>query len=262
METSESIGKLAEALAKAQGAIQNAAMDAKNPAFKKGSEVSKYATLASVWNACRSSLSANGVAVIQAPGTDDSGAVTITTTLCHTSGEWMRSEMACRPASPTAQAMGSVVTYLRRYSLAAMVGVAPDDDDDGNAGSGTLSPVGARNHAQAPTDDRQIGSGTQPKPQSTPFDDPTTAEKPKTTPLFERDTFILNTSSPAAFVEIYTKAVHAAPTQAALSKMKSDNRGHLVALPDDLLERCNNAFELRMGFWAGHPTGSDAKVAE
>ena len=60
MIQSETIGKLSEALAKAQGAMQNAVKDSSNPFFK-----STYADLASVWDACRKPLSDNGLAIIQ-----------------------------------------------------------------------------------------------------------------------------------------------------------------------------------------------------
>lgn len=162
MRTSESIAALAASLAKAQGKIENAKKDSDNPHFR-----SKYADLASVWEACRDSLSENGIAVIQAPGTDDNGAVTMTTTLAHASGEWMSSTMACKPARADAQSMGSVITYLRRYSLAAMVGVAPDEDDDGEAAAGRGKPDDkGRNTGVAPTTNQR-----QPQPQANP-DDP------------------------------------------------------------------------------------------
>lgn len=150
MKTSDSIAALASALAKAQGEIDTAKKDANNPHFK-----TKYADLASVWDACRDALSKNGIAVVQAPGTDDSGAVTMTTTLAHSSGEWMSSTMACRPAKPDAQSIGSVITYLRRYALSSMVGVAPEEDD-GNAASGRddrhgdMAPAGRQKPQEAP----------------------------------------------------------------------------------------------------------------
>lgn len=128
LTTSESIASLAGALAKAQAEIESAAKDRVNPHFK-----SKYATLASVWEACRSALSKNGVSVIQSPMADGN-IVTVTTLLAHASGEWARSALSAAAVNATPQGIGSAVTYLRRYSLAAMVGVAPDDDedDDGN----------------------------------------------------------------------------------------------------------------------------------
>jgi hypothetical protein len=129
MQTSEHINELAAALAKAQGQIQGAVKDSTNPAFK-----SRYADLASVWDACRVALSANGLAVVQGPALADRG-VGVTTRLLHSSGQWAESTLILPMDKATAQGAGSAITYARRYSLAAMVGVAPDDDDDGNAAS-------------------------------------------------------------------------------------------------------------------------------
>lgn len=130
MEQSLEIGELAAALAIAQGEITGALKDSANPYFK-----SKYADLSSVWEACRASLSKQGLAVIQIPSTGDNGAAVITTTLAHKSGQWMRGSLALMPVKGDPQGMGSAYTYARRYALAAMVGVA-QVDDDGNAASG------------------------------------------------------------------------------------------------------------------------------
>lgn len=153
MQTSPTIAALAAALAKAQGEIEGATKDASNPAFR-----SKYATLASIWDACRAALSKNGIAVVQSPGTDDAGAVTMTTMLIHSSGQWMQGALAVKPMKPDAQGVGSVVTYLRRYALAAMVGVAPDDDDDGEAGVGRGNGGNAPGMAPARTVTAQRGT--------------------------------------------------------------------------------------------------------
>lgn len=123
---------LALALSKAQGAIQNAKKDGANPAFKREGKTSLYATLASIWDACRSQLSENEIAVIQKPCMQD-GVLGINTLLIHVSGEREEGFLPLSVGlSATAQQVGSAMTYARRYSLAAMVGVAPDDDDDGN----------------------------------------------------------------------------------------------------------------------------------
>jgi hypothetical protein len=127
MKTSDQINEIAAAMAKAQTTIQQAHKDKENDFFK-----SSYADLASVWDACRLPLSENGIAVFQMPTTTAEGAVAVTTCLAHSSGQWIEETMACKPAKGDAQAMGSVVTYLRRYMLAAAAGVAPADDD-GNA---------------------------------------------------------------------------------------------------------------------------------
>lgn len=140
---SEAINELAAALAKAQGEIKSAAKDSTNPHFK-----SKYADLASIWDACRSALSKNGLAVAQITATTDTGKVRVTTTLMHASGQWIEGELDVKPMQDTPQGIGSTVTYCRRYALAAMVGVAPDDDDDGYAAS--ERPNGVKPIARAP----------------------------------------------------------------------------------------------------------------
>ena len=126
---SESIGALAAALAKAQGQMSNAAKDARNPHFN-----SRYADLASIVDAQRGPLSANELSVVQVPSTPEAGLVALTTLLLHSSGEWLQSDelrVQARDAGP--QAVGSCLTYLRRYQLMALVGIAPDDDDDAEA---------------------------------------------------------------------------------------------------------------------------------
>lgn len=122
-ENSLDIGKLAGSLAKAQGSITGALKDSANPFFK-----SKYADLAACWDACRKPLSENGLAVIQT--TEIRGEfVTIVTLLAHESGEWIRSRLPMKPKDFSPQAVGSTMTYARRYALAAMVGLAQVDDD-------------------------------------------------------------------------------------------------------------------------------------
>ena len=132
---SETIGKLAEALAKVQGSMSAAAMDGNNPHFR-----SRYATLTSVWDACRKPLTDNGLSAVQSFRVDDNGLLLLVTKLIHTSGEWMVSEYPITPVKNDPQGLGSAVTYARRYTLSSIVGVVADDDDDGNAASGQQSP--------------------------------------------------------------------------------------------------------------------------
>lgn len=118
---------LALALSKAQGTMSGAKKDSANPFFK-----SKYADLASVWEACREALSKNEIAVFQKTGFVD-GMFGVITKLQHSSGEFEDGFFPVAvPVTAKAQEMGSAITYARRYALAAMVGVAPEDDD-GNA---------------------------------------------------------------------------------------------------------------------------------
>ena len=122
---SESIGALAAALSKAQADITGALKDSSNPFFK-----SKYADLASCWDACRKQLAANNLAVIQTIYVHwDSGQTMLSTTLAHSSGEWIRSDLPVLAKDLSPQAQGSGITYARRYALAAIVGLAQVDDD-------------------------------------------------------------------------------------------------------------------------------------
>lgn len=130
MNKSDSIAALAASLAKAQGQMKGAVKDSANPFFK-----SKYADLASVVEAIRAAFSANGLSYIQTVEPSDKDEVVVETTLMHASGEWISCGMLALPVSKAdAQGYGSALTYARRYSLSAAVGVAPEDDD-GNAAS-------------------------------------------------------------------------------------------------------------------------------
>lgn len=130
MNKSESIAGLAAALAKAQGQMKGAIKDSANPFFK-----SKYADLASVVEAIRAAFSANGLSYIQTVEPSEKDEVRVETTLLHSSGEWISCGVLSLPVSKVdAQGYGSALTYARRYSLSAAVGVAPEDDD-GNAAS-------------------------------------------------------------------------------------------------------------------------------
>jgi hypothetical protein len=120
---SESIAALAAALSKAQASITGALKDSSNPFFK-----SRYADLASCWDACRKQLADNGLAVIQATDVTNVGVVLVTT-LAHSSGEWMRGVLPIVTKDAGPQAQGSGITYARRYALAAIVGLAQIDDD-------------------------------------------------------------------------------------------------------------------------------------
>lgn len=130
---SPTIGKIAESLAKAQAKIKGAHKDAENPHFR-----SRYADLASIWDACRAALSDNQIAVVQGVATGHGTAV-VTTLVMHASGEFLCSTLEIMPAKFDAQGIGSAITYGRRYGLSAMVGVAPEDDD-GNGATGQSRP--------------------------------------------------------------------------------------------------------------------------
>ena len=138
MNSSATVKELATALAIVQGQLTFAKKDSKNPFFK-----SNYADLESVWDACRDLLSANGLAIMQFPGDYVDGNMTLTTVMTHSSGEWVAQNMSLPVSKPDAQGAGSAITYMRRYALAAIVGVVQADDDGNSASEKAEKPVAA-----------------------------------------------------------------------------------------------------------------------
>jgi hypothetical protein len=122
------------ALAKAQAEVENATKGSVNPHFK-----SRYADLAEVLNTVRPVFSHYGLSILQSTSFDGT-LVHVTTTVAHAEGGWASSCASCSPARIDAQGIGAATTYLRRYSLAAMAGVA-QEDDDGNAASHQQRPA-------------------------------------------------------------------------------------------------------------------------
>lgn len=131
----ETIGTLASALAKAQSEIKDAELDGINPAFKRNGENTRYATLKSVWKACREPLSKNGLSVVQGLEIGTDGKPSFKTMLMHSSGETLSFVCPLLFDKNNMQGLGSAITYARRYTLACMVGVIDAEDDDGNSAS-------------------------------------------------------------------------------------------------------------------------------
>lgn len=134
METSETTAKLQEALAKAQAEISGASKDGKG-------NYGAYTTLASAWDAWHEVGPKHGLSVTQSVGRDETGLI-LTTRLGHSSGEWMQDSMPLLLGKNDMQGLGSAITYGRRYSLMAMVGLAPEDDDgEAAVATGPAKPV-------------------------------------------------------------------------------------------------------------------------
>lgn len=119
------LNELFTALSKAQKEMKNAEKDGVNPHFK-----SQYATLTSVWDAAREALTNNNLSVVQMPSYTQDGKIVVTTVLGHASGQCLRFDCPVVYQGNTMQALGSALTYARRYSLSAVVGVASQEDDD------------------------------------------------------------------------------------------------------------------------------------
>lgn len=165
MNKSEAINELAAALSKMQGEMDTVKKDADNPFFK-----SRYSTLAACWECARAPLAKNGLSVVQTT-TPDAVHVIVETMLMHSSGQYIASTIQMNPGyinkegefipEGDSQAYGSCLTYARRYGLMAILGIAPDDDDDAESASShkTLSrntPVQPNRNLEKEADDIYI----------------------------------------------------------------------------------------------------------
>ena len=137
---SESVKGIATALANFQGKMAAVKKDSINPFYK-----SKYASLDTIWETIRKPLSENGLSVAQAMDVDNDKSV-LETTLYHTSGEWISGTQLVNPVKDDPQSLGSAISYARRYSLSAILGIVSDDDDDAN----TATKPGVKQEAKSP----------------------------------------------------------------------------------------------------------------
>ncbi len=124
MQKSEQINELSLALNKAQALMGGAVKDASNPFFK-----SRYADLPSVISACKEEMTKNGLAILQPVSSDEHG-VYVETIITHQSGQWISSgPMKLLLTKQDMQALGSAISYARRYSLQSMLNIPAVDDD-------------------------------------------------------------------------------------------------------------------------------------
>ena len=155
--SSETIGKIAGALAKAQAELENPekSLTATIPSLfpREESRTFRYASLASGLEIVRKCLSKHEIATVQATAIDrDSSLIKLTTTLIHGSGEWMSSDWPVCPFSESAapHRMGAALTYARRYALFTLVGIAGEDDLDAPDLALKAGPPGAHNGPTGP----------------------------------------------------------------------------------------------------------------
>lgn len=156
---SDEIGELAGALAEAQAELSPAVKNAQNPHLKN-----RYADIAAVYEAIRETLPKHGLAVSQMVLPHENKA-RVRTLLMHKSGQWIASE-CLMPIDGRGgpQGMGSAITYARRYSLSAIVGVVSEDDDDAEAAQGYQQ---GRPRQQYQQQRQQAQATQQPRPQQT-----------------------------------------------------------------------------------------------
>lgn len=127
MDTSNATPELFAAISVAQGKIENATKNSQNPHFR-----SNYADLAEVLNTVRPVFSEEGLSLIQSTEFDGD-MVSVSTVIGHKLGGFITSRASCKPAKTDAQGVGAATTYLRRYSAAAIAGIAQEDDDGQSA---------------------------------------------------------------------------------------------------------------------------------
>ena len=145
--TAEGLGPLAVALAKAQAAFPAISRDKE---VNTGSYKFKYAPLESIIAATRGPLGDNGLAVSQLVDED-----VLVTMLLHESGAVLSARTTI-PAVKDIQALGSAITYLRRYALTSILGISAEDDDDGNRGKG--NPLDVKPGVEKGSDGSLIGT--------------------------------------------------------------------------------------------------------
>ena len=154
---SAEIGEIAAALSVAQAEINPAEKNATNPHLKN-----KYANISAIYDAVREVLPKHGLCVVQTMLPTDCTRAHVRTTLAHKSGQWFASECVMPlDRQGGAQGMGSAITYARRYSLSAILGVVADEDDDGNGAQG-------RNNKVQIEKDRAAAKANNPSPPSDP----------------------------------------------------------------------------------------------
>ena len=158
MKRSDEINELAKAMAAFQGEVKQPKKDADNPFFK-----SKYVPFEAVVAAVSKEAPKHGLSFTQWPTMNEGGRIGVTTLLMHTSGQWMEFDpIFMKLEKDTAQAAGSVISYLKRYALSAAFGIASDEDDDGNEAS---KPAEKKNNNQQQSGNKQQQNRNTPPPQ-------------------------------------------------------------------------------------------------
>lgn len=141
MKTSETITKISAALSKAWGEISNPKHNKKvNVKMKNGGQYQfEYTDLGGILDEVKPHFKNNEISIIQhayTEITDGRPIVSVVTKFLHSSGEWIESKPLKLPASGNIQDMGGQITYMKRYSLSAMLGISTEEDDDANGSLG------------------------------------------------------------------------------------------------------------------------------
>ena len=152
LKKSESIQNLSKAMAEFQKSIKQPLKDANNPFFK-----SQYVPLENVVEAITETGSSLGISFMQFASSDETGSIEVATLVMHSTGEYIEfPPVRMKPESNKPQAVGSAITYAKRYALSAIFGITSDKDDDGNEATGLNAQV-EKQPQQQPKQDVAIG---------------------------------------------------------------------------------------------------------
>ena len=152
IRSSEELGELAKALSVVQGLLEGVKRDQTGDKYK-------YADLAQCIEMGKDKLADNGLSIVQFPGSTDNGDMKLSTRLMHESGQWIEDDFDMPVVIPISnagkemmsapQAAGSTLTYMRRYALSSVLGIAQEDDDAAQGKEGTTY------RKQQPDDDKE-----------------------------------------------------------------------------------------------------------
>ena len=173
--SSESIGTIAGALAKAQAELSNPEKSLtatiRSPFPREDDRTFRYASLASGLDIVRKALGRHEIATVQTTAIDEAGLIRLTTVLAHSSGEWVSSDWPVCPVSETSapHRMGAALTYARRYALFTLVGIAGEDDLDApDLGAAPKAGPDQPSPAQRAKAERACPSGRRPRSGGSP----------------------------------------------------------------------------------------------
>jgi hypothetical protein len=163
--SSETIGAIAAALAKAQAQLVNPEKSLTGTIRLDGGVAERsfrYAPLSSGLDIVRKTLSQHEIATVQTTEIDESaGIVRLSTVLAHASGEWIASDWPVCAISETAapHRMGAALTYARRYALFTLVGIAGEDDIDAPDLNAPTATAASEPNEPMPARNRRLNGG-------------------------------------------------------------------------------------------------------
>lgn len=213
IRTSETINEITKAIAEAQAELENVDKSGTNPHFN-----SKFVTLEAALAEVRPKFAKRGIAIWQAPVNGEGSSIGVVTRFSHSSGQWIESALFVAPTKFDAQGAGSVISYLRRYALMAMAGIAGEADDDGEAAVGR---PGGRPQTNGATRTASVPPPPAPRAVNTAALPPSPEETPEVTAARQRIRML---------IDQYDHQIRTAPHKHALELVMDDGRDALAEI--------------------------------